>query len=180
MPITRSQNPGGLPQLGWGANASNARGVAAALARDKRAKAGAQEANAATLAVLTDADNPDVPPEANANRNSEVAVANKDDPNDVANGDDPNEADPNPHDRNPPHEVWMGIQVCGAHDEDAARSLAKNPFMSNFSGCLKVTEEDIKDAFKSLEKRTENNIAVEPFIKEKVFAFHCWVKPVSG
>ena len=128
MPTTRSQVPGGLPQLGWGTNASNAQRAAATLARDARAEARAQEANranVATLAVLAGANrNPDVPPEANANCNPKVAVANKE---------DPNEADPNPCDQNPPHEVWMSVQACGAHDPDVAKSLAKNPFMSNFS-----------------------------------------------
>ena len=66
----------------------------------------------------------------------------------------------------------MGVQVCGAHDEDAARSLARNPFVSNFSGCLKVAKEDVKDTFESSEKRSENNITVEPFIEEKVLAFN--------
>ena len=70
----------------------------------------------------------------------------------------------------------MGVQVCGFCEKDAAKSLAKNPFMSNFSGCLKVTKEDIKDAFKSSEKRIKSNITVEPFIEDKVLAFDCWVK----
>ena len=48
--------------------------------------------------------------------------------------------------------------------------------MSNFSRCLKVTKEDIKDTFKSLEKRLNKNITVEPYVKETVFAFHYWVK----
>ena len=70
----------------------------------------------------------------------------------------------------------MGVQVCGAHDEDAARSLARNPFVSNFSGCLKVAKEDVKDTFESSEKRIEDNITVEPFIKDKALTFHHWVK----
>ena len=36
--------------------------------------------------------------------------------------------------------------------------------------------EDIEDAFKSLEKRLENDIAVKPHVEETVFAFHCWVE----
>ena len=37
-------------------------------------------------------------------------------------------------------------------------------------------KQGIKDAFKSLEKRPKNDIAVEPHTKQVVPAFHCWVK----
>ena len=50
MPTTRSQVPGGLPQLRWGTNASNAERAADAAARDARAEARAQEANRANAA----------------------------------------------------------------------------------------------------------------------------------
>ena len=149
MPTTRSQVLGGLPPIKWGT--SNAQ----RLARDRMAELRAQEANeanAATLAILAGANrnlntpsanrNPEVPPEADANRNPEVAVAKE----------DWNEADPNPCNRNTPHEVWMGVQVCGVHKEDVAKSLAKNPFVSNFSRCLKVTKEDVEDTFESSER----------------------------
>ena len=42
--------------------------------------------------------------------------------------------------------------------------------------CLKVTKDDVMDTFKSLEKRLENNITVEPCVKNAVLAFHHWVK----
>ena len=161
MPTARSQVPGGLPRLEWqGTSASNTRraAAAAAAARDTRA---AERCEAIKAALVNPNDANNVPPDGDANCNPKaVANANK----------------PNPHNQNPPCEVWMGIQVFGVRDEDAAKSLAKKPFMSNFSGSLKVTEEDVKDAFKSSEKRSENNITVEPFIKEKVLAFLCWVK----
>ena len=49
--------------------------------------------------------------------------------------------------------------------------------MSNFSRYLKVTKQDVKDAFgESSEKRPENDVAIEPFIEEKTLAFHHWVK----
>ena len=112
MPRTRSQVPGGLPQLKWETNASNAQRAAAAAAREARAaRRNALEADGANEATLGDC-------------NPEAAVANEE---------DPNEADPNPCDRDPPHKVWMGIQACGVHDPDVAKSLAKNLFMSNFS-----------------------------------------------
>ena len=44
----------------------------------------------------------------------------------------------------------MGVQACGVPNEPVAKNLARNLFMSNFSRCLEVTKEDIKDAFKSL------------------------------
>ena len=166
MPLTRSQNQGGLPlpQPGWGTNPNDIQRAAAAEARARNANANRNVdnvANANANANRNDEVALEVPPA--ANRNPEVAVGDED--------------EPNPYDgRNPPYEVWMGIQVCGVHDENAAKSLAKNLFMSNFTRCLNVTKEDIKDTFKTLEKRTVNNIAVEPFIKEKVLAFHYWVK----
>ena len=61
-------------------------------------------------------------------------------------------------------------------NSDAAMSLVRDLFVNNFTRCLKVTKEDIKDTFESLEKRLKNDIAVEPCIKDMVFAFHCWVK----
>ena len=147
--MTRSQVSGGLPPLGWqGAGASNTltRRSEAALAREARAakrhQAKAREREAAEAAIAN----------ANATRNPKGAVAN---PNDNSKADEPN-----PHNQNPPHEVWMGVQVCGVWNGDAARSLAKNLFMSNFSGCLEVTKDDILDAFESSEKRSENDMAI--------------------
>ena len=32
------------------------------------------------------------------------------------------------------------------------------------------------DTFKSLEKRLENDVTIEPRVKNAVLAFHCWVK----
>ena len=149
-------------------NCRRAAAAAAAAAVRERETVEAQEANGANKAALgvpPNANrNPGVPPEANANHDPGVA----------ANEVDPKELDP--HDRDPPCKVWMGFQACGVHDKDAAKSLAKNSFMSKFSGCLKVTKEDVKDTFESSEKRSKNNITVEPFIKEKALAFHHWVE----
>ena len=149
-------------------NCRRAAAAAAAAAVREREAVEAQEANGANKAALgvpPNANrNPGVPPEANANHDPGVA----------ANEVDPKELDP--HDQDPPCKVWMGFQACGVHDKDAAKSLAKNSFMSKFSGCLKVTKEDIKDAFESLEKRSENDITIEPFIEEKTLAFDRWVK----
>ena len=121
---TRSRVPGGLPPLDWqGANPSNTQGSEAASAREARA-AKRRPANEAALGV---------PPNANANRNSDVPLeddANQD-PAVAVNEEDPKELDP--CDRDPPCEVWMGIQACGVRNEDVANSLAKNLFMSNFS-----------------------------------------------
>ena len=70
----------------------------------------------------------------------------------------------------------MGIQACGVPKESAARNLARNSFVSNFLRCLKVTKEDIKDAFKSLERRLKNDIVVKLHIKDMVLACHHWVE----
>ena len=94
--------------------------------------------------------------------------------------DAPDMPDVNPHDCDPPHKVWMGIQVCGVADKPVVKNLARNLFMNDFARCLKVVKQDVKDTFKSSEKRSENDIAVEPHIKDLTFAFHCWVKLASG
>ena len=71
----------------------------------------------------------------------------------------------------------MDVQVCGVKDIAAAKSLARNSFPNNFSRHLKVTRKDItEDTFKTMEKRSENDIAAEPHTKTDVLAFHCWVK----
>ena len=74
----------------------------------------------------------------------------------------------NLHNRGPPCKVWMGIQACGAPSSDVAKSLGRNLFMDNFTMCLKVTREDIKDTFKSLEKRLKNDVMVELCIEDIV------------
>ena len=66
----------------------------------------------------------------------------------------------NPYNCGPQHKVWMGIQACGVADVQAAMSLARNLFINNFLRCLKVTKQDVKDAFKTLEKRPENDVTV--------------------
>ena len=83
---------------------------------------------------------------------------------------------PDPCNQNLPHEVWMGVQACGVLSKSKALNIARNLFMNNFSRCLKVTKDDIEDTFKSPEKRLENNIMVEPDVKDTVLAFHHWVK----
>ena len=70
----------------------------------------------------------------------------------------------------------MGIQDCGVQNKLVAKSLARNLFMNDFARCLKVAKQDIRDTFKSLEKRSENDITVEPHIEDLMFAFHHWVK----
>ena len=78
MPRTRSQVQGGLPQLEWGTDASDAQRAAAAAAGEARAerqRGNVPEPNEAALGVS---------PDANLNRNPKAAVAN--------------EAEPNPHD----------------------------------------------------------------------------------
>ena len=57
-----------------------------------------------------------------------------------------------------------------------AKNHARNLFINDFARCLKVLKQDVEDAFESLEKRSENDITVEPCIEEKTFSFHCWVK----
>ena len=84
--------------------------------------------------------------------------------------------DTDPHNSNPPHTVWMGLQACDVEDIAAAESLAGNLFLNSFSRCLEVTRKDVKDTFKTLEKRSENEITVEPCTKTVVLAFHHWVK----
>ena len=66
--------------------------------------------------------------------------------------------------------------ACGVKDIVAAQSLVRNLFLSSFSRHLKVTRKDIKDTFKTVEKRTENDVAVEPHTKTVVLAFHHWAK----
>ena len=87
---------------------------------------------------------------------------------------------PDPCDQNPPHEVWMGVQACGVLNKSKAWNIARNLFMNNFSRCPKVTKDDIKDTFLSLEKRLKNDIMAEPHVKDAVLAFHCWVKIAFG
>ena len=83
-----------------------------------------------------------------------LEVLQDDNRNDASNRNDngAGSKEPDPHNQDPLHEVLMGIQFCGVCDEDAARSLAKNPFVSNFSRCLKVTKEDVEDTFESSER----------------------------
>ena len=69
----------------------------------------------------------------------------------------------------------MGIQDCGVQNKLVAKSLARNLFMNDFARCLEVAKQDVEDDFKSLEKRSENNVVVELCINDVMFAFHCWV-----
>ena len=48
--------------------------------------------------------------------------------------------------------------------------------MNDFARCLKVSGQDVKDTFKTLEKRSTNNIMVDPHTKTVVKALHCWAK----
>ena len=153
MPNTRSQS-NGLPDrpTGWPENDRLARRNARRAAQEERAAEAENEEATAPQGL---------PPAENA---------------EAANDEGADISPPDPYDRNPPYELWRGIQACGVPSEMKARNIARNLFMNNFARCLKVTKDNIMDTFKSLEKRIENNITVEPYVKNAVLAFHHWVK----
>ena len=166
MPTTRSRSAvvGGLPDtpVGWrpsrtGNSGNAARTAAARAARNWNRAIGNNDAGAAI-------------PEGVIPEGGTKTATN------LADAQDARLRGINPCNRGPACKVWMGIQACGVQDADAAMSLASNLFVNNFLRCLEVTKQDIKDASKILEKRPENDIAVEPHTETVVSAFHHWVK----
>ena len=174
MALTRSQVTGQLPQPQWGDDPSNRRRAAAAATEAAVANPNADRNSEAV--VNTNRNSKAAVTNANANRNSEAAVANANANRNLEAAAANADVNPNPHKRNPPHEVWMGIQACGVPNESKAWNIARNLFMNNFARCPKITKDDIVGAFKSPEKRLENDITVEPHVKNAVLAFHHWVK----
>ena len=69
----------------------------------------------------------------------------------------------------------MGIQACGVANVAVAKSLAGNLFMNDFLRFLKVSRQDIRDTFKTLEKRSGNKITIKPHTENVVEAHHHWV-----
>ena len=68
------------------------------------------------------------------------------------------------------------MQACGVEDIAAAKSPARNLFVSCFLRCLKANTEHVNCTFETLEKRIEDDITVEPHTKTAVLAFHHLVK----